>query len=66
MFIGRIRVQIKNDDGSPCNQLFPTRDSIMIHVGEMIPKLKTRQAKPEQQQQQQSSGKGKGKGKGRR
>lgn len=65
-FIGRIRVQLKNDDGTPCNQQYANRDSVLLHVTEMIPKLKTRQAKPEQQQQQQSGGKGKGKGKGRR
>lgn len=66
LFIGRIRVQLKNDDGTPCNDKFATRDSVMEHLGEMIPKLKSRQAKPEQQQQTQGGGKGKGKGKGRR
>lgn len=64
---GRIRVQLKNDDGSPCNATFPSRDSVMFHLGDMIPKLKTRQNKPSADQPGQSSqGKGKGKGKGRR
>ncbi|KAJ8958347.1 hypothetical protein NQ317_002649 [Molorchus minor] len=30
------QVQLKNDDGTPCNPNFPTRDSIMYHLGEMI------------------------------
>lgn len=65
LYIGRIRVQLKKDDGTPFIDKFTTRESVMLHVADMIPKLKSRQAKPEQQQQQ-SSGKGKGKGKGRR
>lgn len=66
LFRGRIRVQLKNDDGSPCNPNLPTRDSLLHHLGEMIPKLKTRQTKPSTEQaQSSSSGKGK-KGKGRR
>uniref|UniRef100_A0A915CX52 Signal recognition particle 19 kDa protein n=1 Tax=Ditylenchus dipsaci TaxID=166011 RepID=A0A915CX52_9BILA len=40
---GRIRVQLKNDDGSSCNDLFPTRDSLMFYLADMIPKLKSRQ-----------------------
>lgn len=65
---GRIRVQLKNDDGSLFNSDFPTRESIMYHLGEMIPKLKSRQSKGAGEQPQQNSGssKGKGKGKGRR
>ncbi|VEN43137.1 unnamed protein product [Callosobruchus maculatus] len=68
LYRGRIRLQLKNDDGSPCLPDFPTRDSVMYHLGDMIPKLKTRQNKGggEQSQQSSSSNKGKGKGKGRR
>lgn len=69
LFRGRIRVQLKNDDGSLCKPEFPTRESIMYHLGDMIPKLKSRQNKSSGDQQQPSSsgsGKGKGKGKGRR
>ncbi|XP_055688746.1 signal recognition particle 19 kDa protein [Lutzomyia longipalpis] len=40
---GRIRVQLKNDDGTPFNPEYPTRDSILIHLGRMIPQLKSRQ-----------------------
>ncbi|XP_019866729.1 signal recognition particle 19 kDa protein [Aethina tumida] len=68
LYRGRIRVQLKNDDGSLCSPDFPTRESLMYHLGEMIPKLKTRQNKgaTEPQQSAGGSGKGKGKGKGRR
>lgn len=65
---GRIRVQLKNDDGSLCNPSFPTRESVMYHLGDMIPKLKSRLNKgtAEQTQSIGGTGKGKGKGKGRR
>ena len=70
LYRGRIRVQLKNDDGSPVNPEYPTRDSILLYLGTSIPKLKTRQGKQsqgEQSSQQATSGGGKkGKGKGRR
>lgn len=68
LFRGRIRVQIKNEDGSLCNPSFPSRESVMYHLGDMIPKLKSRANKgaPEQSQNTGATGKGKGKGKGRR
>ncbi|XP_056637826.1 signal recognition particle 19 kDa protein [Diorhabda carinulata] len=68
LYRGRIRVQLKNDDESLCHPNFPTRESIMYHLGEMIPKLKTRLNKStgETPQQATGAGKGKGKGKGRR
>ncbi|VDD92914.1 unnamed protein product [Enterobius vermicularis] len=40
---GRVRIQLHNDDGSLCNEKFPTRKSLMLYACEMIPKLKTRQ-----------------------
>ncbi|CAH1710468.1 signal recognition particle 19 kDa protein [Aphis gossypii] len=52
-FRGRIRVQLKNDDGTPFNQMFPSRESLMKHCGVQIPKLKSRVMKvagPEQHQ----------------
>ncbi|KAI5632304.1 SRP19 protein domain-containing protein [Phthorimaea operculella] len=65
-FRGRIRVQIKNDDGTPVKPEFTTRESVMKHIGESIPLLKTRQNRPaEQQPQVQQAAKSKGK-KGRR
>ncbi|XP_013190367.1 signal recognition particle 19 kDa protein [Amyelois transitella] len=67
LFRGRIRVQLKNDDGSPIKEEFPSRESVMKYLGETIPKLKTRQNRPADQQPQatQTSTKSKGK-KGRR
>uniref|UniRef100_A0A0K8TTI0 Putative signal recognition particle 19 kDa protein n=1 Tax=Tabanus bromius TaxID=304241 RepID=A0A0K8TTI0_TABBR len=59
LYRGRIRVQIKNDDGTPVNPEFPTRESVFLHLGHKIPLLKTRQNKgsePAQQQQSQSGG----------
>lgn len=70
MFRGRVRVHLKNDDGTPVIPTFPTRESVLFYLGEMIPKLKTRQQKQggsEQSQSQQStSKKGKGKKGGKR
>ncbi|CAG9765172.1 unnamed protein product [Ceutorhynchus assimilis] len=67
LYRGRIRVQLKNDDGSLVNPAFSSRDTLMLHLGDMIPKLKTRLHKPSTDQPSQASqGKGKGKGKGRR
>ncbi|KAJ0178730.1 hypothetical protein K1T71_005505 [Dendrolimus kikuchii] len=67
LYRGRIRVQLRNDDGTPVKQEFPTRESIMKYIGQSIPKLKTRQNRPTDQQPQttQASNKSKGK-KGRR
>uniref|UniRef100_A0A7E4UP17 Signal recognition particle 19 kDa protein n=1 Tax=Panagrellus redivivus TaxID=6233 RepID=A0A7E4UP17_PANRE len=42
-FHGRIRVQLKNDDGTPVKANFPTRTSLLEHVATFIPKLKSRQ-----------------------
>ncbi|XP_033214309.1 signal recognition particle 19 kDa protein [Belonocnema kinseyi] len=68
LYRGRIRVQLKNDDGTPVNPDFPSRDSVLLHVGTLIPKLKTRQSKQSsgEQSSQQASASKKGKGKGRR
>ncbi|XP_065076833.1 signal recognition particle 19 kDa protein [Ochlerotatus camptorhynchus] len=43
---GRIRVQLKDSDGSPIKQEFPSRDSLLAYLGKTIPQLKTRQGKP--------------------
>lgn len=69
LYRGRIRVQLKNDDGTPVHPSFPTRDSLLLHLGTTIPNLKTRQGKQssgEQSSQQSSTSAKKGKGKGRR
>ncbi|XP_011498801.1 PREDICTED: signal recognition particle 19 kDa protein [Ceratosolen solmsi marchali] len=70
LYRGRIRVQLKNDDGTPYNSDYPTRDSLLNFIGVSIPKLKTRQGKQSsgEQSAQNSSANlpKKGKGKGRR
>ncbi|EGV99619.1 Signal recognition particle 19 kDa protein, partial [Cricetulus griseus] len=46
---GRVRVQLRQEDGSLCLVQFPSRymsrKSVMLYVAEMIPKLKTRTQK---------------------
>ncbi|XP_030632796.1 signal recognition particle 19 kDa protein [Chanos chanos] len=44
-FRGRVRVQIKQEDGSLCHDRFSSRKDVMFYVAEMIPKLKTRTQK---------------------
>lgn len=43
LYRGRIRVELKNDDGTPIKAEFPNRESVMKYIAESIPKLKTRQ-----------------------
>ncbi|BFF98105.1 signal recognition particle 19 kDa protein [Drosophila madeirensis] len=61
-FRGRIRVQLRNADGTLCSKDFPSRESIMQYIAGKIPQLKTRQNKPGgesfHQPQPQSSGSG--------
>ncbi|RCN45916.1 SRP19 protein [Ancylostoma caninum] len=40
---GRVRVQLKNDDGTPKSKDYPNRAALFKYVASMIPKLKTRQ-----------------------
>ncbi|XP_058125064.1 signal recognition particle 19 kDa protein [Anopheles ziemanni] len=64
---GRIRVQLRHDNGSPINSEYPTRDSLLAYLGKTIPLLKSRQTKaPEQAQVSASSNAGQKKGKGKR
>lgn len=67
LYRGRIRVQLRNDDGSPFNPSYPTRESLFFHVADMIPKLKSRVNKPSGSEQtpQPSNPGGKKKGKKR-
>uniref|UniRef100_A0A182ITH7 Uncharacterized protein n=1 Tax=Anopheles atroparvus TaxID=41427 RepID=A0A182ITH7_ANOAO len=67
---GRIRVQLRHDNGTPLNSEYPSRDSLLMYLGKTIPMLKSRQTKaPEQVQVAASSTAGhtqkKGKGKRR-
>ena len=53
---GRIRIQLRNDDGTPFIEKYPTRDSILVLLGEMIPQLKSRQTKSSSGQENQPQG----------
>lgn len=71
LFRGRIRVQLKNDNGVPLNPDFPTRNSLLRHLGATIPQLKSRQGSrastanvDAQQAQASTSASGKKGGKG--
>uniref|UniRef100_A0A1B6M517 Signal recognition particle 19 kDa protein n=1 Tax=Graphocephala atropunctata TaxID=36148 RepID=A0A1B6M517_9HEMI len=64
LFRGRIRVQLKNDDGSLTHKDFPTRDSLMLYLGAMIPKLKCRAGKQSSTDYHGSSGGGSSQGGG--
>ncbi|KAJ8262765.1 hypothetical protein COCON_G00152220 [Conger conger] len=44
-FRGRVRVQLKEEDGTLCQERFSSRKDLMLYVAEMIPKLKTRTQK---------------------
>lgn len=67
---GRIRVQLRNDDGTPFNPEFPTRESILFHLGTKIPMLKSRQSARSsdsgESHQKSAGGGGNKKGKGKR
>jgi len=52
---GRIRVQLKNDDGSPVQPQFPSRRALLEYLCETIPKLKTRQSSASHQQASSSA-----------
>ena len=45
MYRGRIRVQLKNDDGTPFLEQFRTRHAVLVYLAEMIPQLKSRTSK---------------------
>ncbi|XP_008336636.1 signal recognition particle 19 kDa protein-like, partial [Cynoglossus semilaevis] len=44
-FRGRVRIQLKQEDGALCQDKFRSRKDVMLYVAEMIPKLKTRTQK---------------------
>ncbi|XP_031574423.1 signal recognition particle 19 kDa protein-like [Actinia tenebrosa] len=63
---GRVRVQLKNSQNLPINEKFQNRKALLLFLGEMIPKLKSRQTKSGQSDgnsQQQSAAAKKKKGK---
>ncbi|XP_002721616.5 signal recognition particle 19 kDa protein [Oryctolagus cuniculus] len=63
---GRVRVQLKQEDGSLCLLQFPSRKSVMLYVAEMIPKLKTRTQKAGGGDPSLQQGEGSKKGKGKK
>ena len=72
-FRGRVKVLLKNADGTLCNEKLPDRKALMRYVATMIPKLKSRTQKStasgsqaSSQQSKQGQGKKKNKKKGRR
>ncbi|XP_072537980.1 signal recognition particle 19 kDa protein [Salminus brasiliensis] len=44
-FKGRVRVQLKQQDDSLCQEKFTSRKDVLFYLAEMIPKLKTRTQK---------------------
>ncbi|CAD5112523.1 DgyrCDS1735 [Dimorphilus gyrociliatus] len=52
-FIGRIRVQLKNNDGTPLKEEFKTREDLYLYVASKIPLLKGRASGSSQNQQAQ-------------
>lgn len=46
-YFGRIRVQLKNDDGTPMRKDYPDRESVLKYLGQAIPQQKTRLNKPQ-------------------
>ncbi|XP_001507018.2 signal recognition particle 19 kDa protein isoform X1 [Ornithorhynchus anatinus] len=63
---GRVRIQLKRDDGSLCFPQFPSRKSVMLYAAEMIPKLKTRTQKSGSGDHNYQLGDGGKKGKGKK
>ncbi|XP_061528682.1 signal recognition particle 19 kDa protein isoform X2 [Phycodurus eques] len=59
LFKGRVRVQLKQEDGTLCHNKFSSRKDVMLYVSEMIPKLKSRTQKSGggESSSQQSDGK---------
>ncbi|XP_066567706.1 signal recognition particle 19 kDa protein [Amia ocellicauda] len=63
LFRGRVRVQLKKEDGTPCLEKFSSRKDLMFYAAEMIPKLKTRTQKAGTGDQGAQQGEGGKKGK---
>lgn len=53
---GRVRVQLRSDEGEPVNVDFPSKHSLLLYLAEMIPKLKSRQAGAQDQQSGSGTG----------
>lgn len=55
---GRVRVQLKHDDGTPINPDLASRKQVLKYVGQMIPQLKSRIANPRGGEPQAASSSG--------
>ncbi|CAH8553876.1 unnamed protein product [Heterobilharzia americana] len=38
----RVRVHLKNDDGTPVNEQFPNRQALLLYLGKVIPVVRSR------------------------
>ncbi|KAL1268945.1 hypothetical protein QQF64_031234 [Cirrhinus molitorella] len=65
-FRGRVRIQLKLEDGSLCQEKFTSRKDVMFYVAEMIPKLKSRTQKSGGAEAGSQQGEGGKKGRRRR
>ena len=54
---GRVRVDLVKEDGTLINEKFPNKKALLIYLGEMIPKLKTRSVKTDSASHSQQGGK---------
>lgn len=57
MMRGRIRVELKNKEKQLVSEKFNSKQDLMLHIAEMIPKLKSRMQKSGGSEQQQQKGK---------
>uniref|UniRef100_A0A670J456 Signal recognition particle 19 kDa protein n=1 Tax=Podarcis muralis TaxID=64176 RepID=A0A670J456_PODMU len=55
---GRVRIELKTEDGKLCQPQFPTRKAVMLYAAETIPKLKTRTQKMGSSDQSLQQGEG--------
>uniref|UniRef100_A0A0A9D5K4 Signal recognition particle 19 kDa protein n=1 Tax=Arundo donax TaxID=35708 RepID=A0A0A9D5K4_ARUDO len=54
--VGRVRVQLKKDDGSPVNPAIKTKKQLMIQIAELVPKHHGRTKKQEAAPSSSSAG----------
>jgi len=63
---GRVRVNLFGEDGSTIDSRFPTKKALLLYIGGVVPKLKSRTQKGSGSAQSSSQGKSNKKGKKRR
>lgn len=52
---GRLKVQLKKDDGTPVNALIPTRKALLVKLGNLVPKHHGRTRKQQEPQSSQQT-----------